>query len=491
METLKREGQGRHFPRQLSVSLIRSSLSPSSSSPPNPKLKHRTKHPPRRSFFPQSPPHSPPTTARKLHRHAAMSRDDHFLRLLDLHADDDPFFPFSTSSSSCPFFPSSASSRFSTTHHRFLLDDHPFFPPPTPFSSSSCPLGFTAPIETYHLDLELDLLLPAPAPAPAFDPFLLSSLGHRVSALERALAPPPPAAPRRRYTYAAEAGGRKVKWTAEDRPAGGRNLKWEAELRTPLDDGFDRKWKWESKASAAGGTKVKWAKEVKGKGWLEPWSHAYSVEEEYGEDDHDDEDDKKNKKADKKVKEEKKENGSKKGAVEIVEIEDNTAGCVAIRKAFERSHGKGKRKELTPQDAALMIQMSYRAHLAHRSQVLRCLRDLAVAKAKLKEIRSLFYNIAYRRRVAHDSEERQRFAEKIIVLLLTVDALEGPDYMVRNAKRSMLEELEGMLEIVDPQPPGKPRTLSRRKFDLPEGGAIPREMRNGVKNVIKIVEEGK
>lgn len=63
--------------------------------------------------------------------------------------------------------------------------------------------------------------------------------------------------------------------------------------------------------------------------------------------------------------------------------------------------------------------------------------------------------------------------------------------MVRNAKRSMLEELEGMLEIVDPQPPGKPRTLSRRKFDLPEGGSVPKEMRNGVKNVIKIVDEGK
>ena len=68
---------------------------------------------------------------------------------------------------------------------------------------------------------------------------------------------------------------------------------------------------------------------------------------------------------------------------------------------------------------------------------------------------------------------------------------QGPDFMVRNAKRSMLEELEGMLEIVDPQPPGKPRTLSRRKFELPEGGAIPKEMRDGVKNVVRIVEEGK
>jgi hypothetical protein len=49
--------------------------------------------------------------------------------------------------------------------------------------------------------------------------------------------------------------------------------------------------------------------------------------------------------------------------------------------------------------------------------------------------------------------------------------------MVRNARRSMLEELEGMLEIVEPQPPGKPRTLSRRRFDLPEGGAIEKETR--------------
>lgn len=87
-------------------------------------------------------------------------------------------------------------------------------------------------------------------------------------------------------------------------------------------------------------------------------------------------------------------------------------------------NGKGKRKELSPQDAALLIQLTYRAHLAHRSQVLRCLRDLAVAKAKLKEIRSLFYNISYRHRIAHDHEEHQRFSEKIIVLLLTVDALE-------------------------------------------------------------------
>ena len=100
-----------------------------------------------------------------------------------------------------------------------------------------------------------------------------------------------------------------------------------------------------------------------------------------------------------------------------------------LMKAFALGNGKGKAKELSPQDAALLIQMNYRAHLAHRSQVLRCLRDLAVAKAKLKELRTLFYNLSYRRRITYDHEERQRFSEKIIVLLLTVDALEVSSVM--------------------------------------------------------------
>jgi len=85
---------------------------------------------------------------------------------------------------------------------------------------------------------------------------------------------------------------------------------------------------------------------------------------------------------------------------------------------------RGKRKELSPQDAALAIQMSFRAYLIKRSQALRALRELAIAKTKLKELRALFNNFTYRRRVARDAEERQRFSEKIIVLLLTVDAIE-------------------------------------------------------------------
>uniref|UniRef100_R7W1K7 BAG domain-containing protein n=1 Tax=Aegilops tauschii TaxID=37682 RepID=R7W1K7_AEGTA len=308
---------------------------------------------------------------------------------------------------------------------------------------------------------------------------------------------------RRKYTYAAtEPGGRKVKWTAEDKPrGGGRALKWEAELASPNDDGFDRKWRWEAKSKPGGKAKTKWGTEIKGKGSLQPWSHAYTWEEDFTASDDDDELEveerrpekpKKIKAAAKDKEDDKKKKKPARTCVQIEEIpEDNTAGCDAIRKAFAMGNGKGKAKELSPQDAALLIQMNYRAHLAHRSQVLRCLRDLAVAKAKLKELRSLFYNLSYRRRLSHDHEERQRFSEKIIVLLLTVDALEGPDFMVRTAKKSMLEELESMLEIVDPQPPGKQRSFNRRKFDLPEGGAIPNEKTAGVNNAVRVINTGK
>ncbi|EEC79829.1 hypothetical protein OsI_21287 [Oryza sativa Indica Group] len=420
-----------------------------------------------------------------------------------------------------------------SSHHRYaLLLDDPFFPFPPP-SSSSCPFlsppaaSSTCPF--FALDspfaadpFHLHPFLPTPPTSSLLDPFLLHTLTDRVSQLELALAAraPHPRPTSRKCTYVTESTGRKVKWTTEDKPrAGERVLKWEAELDSPYDDGFDRKWKWEAKAktASAAATKLKWATHLKGKGCLEPWSHSYTWEEDFSATDDDDDeeiedqlhhkalqdhsklktkakDDKKKKKKDNNTVVVNKEQKKCPFSVKIEEIppeEDNTAGCVAIRKAFALGNGKAKKKELSPQDAALLIQLNYRAHLAHRSQVLRCLRDLAVAKAKLKEIRSLFYNISYRHRMAHDHEERQRFTEKIIVLLLTVDALEGPDYMVRTAKKSMLDELEGMLEIVDPQPPGKQRSLTRRKFDLPEGGPITDEKMAGVNNAVKVIQKGK
>lgn len=151
---------------------------------------------------------------------------------------------------------------------------------------------------------------------------------------------------------------------------------------------------------------------------------------------------------------------------------------------------KGKKKDLSPQDAAVIIQTCFREYMVRRSQNLRSLRDLAVAKAKLKELRSLFSNYAYRRHLCRDAEEKQRFSEKTIVLLLTVDSIEGSNHLVRESRRSMIQELESMLDAVDPQSPNKGAAGSnRRKFDLPEPAPPQKEMEAEVAQVVNVVEE--
>ncbi|KAA8533857.1 hypothetical protein F0562_031374 [Nyssa sinensis] len=182
------------------------------------------------------------------------------------------------------------------------------------------------------------------------------------------------------------------------------------------------------------------------------------------------------------------------GPIRVVEVEGPTDhGAVVLRQAFAKRSGvvekcRGKRKELSPQDAAMMIQMSFRAYLIRRSQALRALRELALAKAKLKDLRALFNNFSYRRLVASNPEERQKFSERVIVLLLTVDAIEGADLMVRSAKKSMVDELEAMLDVVDPQPPGKSPSMRRRTFDMPDG-VIQKQLAEGVAQVVEMLDK--
>uniref|UniRef100_A0A803KT37 BAG domain-containing protein n=1 Tax=Chenopodium quinoa TaxID=63459 RepID=A0A803KT37_CHEQI len=178
-------------------------------------------------------------------------------------------------------------------------------------------------------------------------------------------------------------------------------------------------------------------------------------------------------------------------ASRIVEIEESPdQRAVVLRQAFAKraANGKGKKKELSPVDAAALIQYSFRAYLIRRSQALRALRELAIAKTKLKELRAMFHNFSYRSRVSRDAEERQKFSEKIIVLLLTVDAIEGVDVMVRAAKRSMVDELEAMLDVVEPQSDGKSLSMRRRTFDMPSG-TIQKEIAEGVAQVVQMLDE--
>ncbi|XP_076897317.1 uncharacterized protein LOC143550573 [Bidens hawaiensis] len=265
-----------------------------------------------------------------------------------------------------------------------------------------------------------------------------------------------------------------------------RKYTWTAEINSGEKDGVDRKYKLttEIKGGKKKETSRKWTAEIKRKGddvrkytFTASTADANAIEE----------DDVKEEKKDKDNKKKKKKNGPR--IVEIQGVPDH--GTVLLKQAFAKrvEKNKGKKKELSPQDAAMLIQLTFRAYLIRRSQALRALRELAIAKGKLKELRALFNNFSYRRRVARDAEEKQRFSEKIIVLLLTVDAIEGADILVRAAKRSMVDELEAMLDVVDPQPGGgKSLSLKRRTFDMPDG-VIQREVAEGVAQVVRLIEQ--
>ncbi|CAI0404476.1 unnamed protein product [Linum tenue] len=288
-------------------------------------------------------------------------------------------------------------------------------------------------------------------------------------------------------------GDRKYTWTAEINGPVERKYKWMAEIKGAAEKEEEVKQKKQVPVKRVPvEKKYKWTAEIKGKG---EESRKYVFEVSSGGDaNKSSESGKKDKKKEVKKVEEKK---PKKNGVRVVEIEEPEAdhGVVVLRQAFAKRAGalrsmKGKNKELSPQDAALLIQITFRAYLIRRSQALRALRDLAIAKAKLKEIRGMFNNFSYRRQVSRDAEERQRFTERIIVLLLTVDSIEqGADLMVRSSKRSMVDELEAMLDVVDPQPAGgRSLSMRRRTFDMPDG-TIRKEIAEGVAQVVQMLEQ--
>ncbi|XP_050385530.1 BAG family molecular chaperone regulator 7 [Argentina anserina] len=366
----------------------------------------------------------------------------------------------------------------------------PYYCPPafllretTIFAAPKFPSFFKEEEEEDDCELGYALDLLCPSPAAVKQPSLLSykliqrveklggelylqSLSDRVAELESRF-------DRLAKIKAAAAGG------------GGRKYTYTAEIKAP-----EKKYTWTTDIKEGkhkkSERKYKWTAEVEGKGEI---SRKYTVTASSG--DAEDQSEKKEKEKDKKKK---KHHHKVKSGTRVVEIEELAPdhGAVVLRQAFARRIGgskiaKGKNKELSPQDAAMMIQEKFRAYLIRRSHALRALRDLAVAKSKLKELRALFHNFSYRRRVAHDTAERQRFAERIIVLLLTVDAIEGVDVMVRSAKRSMVDELEAMLEVVDPQPAGKSLSMRRRTFDMPDG-VIQREIAEGVAQVVQMLD---
>uniref|UniRef100_A0A2P2JVS7 BAG family molecular chaperone regulator 7 n=1 Tax=Rhizophora mucronata TaxID=61149 RepID=A0A2P2JVS7_RHIMU len=197
------------------------------------------------------------------------------------------------------------------------------------------------------------------------------------------------------------------------------------QLVNPKIRGGDGKYAWTAEIKGPVERKYKWTAEIKGEGKQGPILRNYAFEASNGDGESSGSKDKKIKKDSTKKK--KKDGESATRLVDIEEPVDHKA--VVLRQAFAKRGGatrnsRGKQTELSPQDAAVMIQVIFRAYLIRRSKALCALRELAIAKSKLKEIRALFNNFSYRRLLTRDAEERQRFSEKIIVLLLTVDAIE-------------------------------------------------------------------
>ncbi|CAG7887213.1 unnamed protein product [Brassica rapa] len=313
--------------------------------------------------------------------------------------------------------------------------------------------------------------------------------------------------PGRKYKLEAEPTERKYKWEAEfECPGGERKYTWTTEIKggkKKKDVVALKKAKAAAEAAEAEEKKKKEMAKKKKKSYN--WTTELKSERENGEMQHtytikasSSSGGEKGKKHEEKEKE-KKIKKKEKPRVVVIEEDDEEEddseehGAILLRKAYSRRSGavrnkKGKNKEMPPEYAAVMIQRAFRAYLIRRSKALRALRDLAIAKTKLKELRASFHNFNYRRVISRDAEERQKFSEKIIVLLLTVDAIEGVDVMVRGAKRSMVDELEAMLEVVDPQPQqGKSLSMRRRTFDMPDT-MIRNEIAEGVTQIVQMLE---
>ncbi|KAF9616711.1 hypothetical protein IFM89_031987 [Coptis chinensis] len=242
----------------------------------------------------------------------------------------------------------------------------------------------------------------------------LMTLSDRVSALELGL---------EKITKA------KAKKKNETETLLDRKYSWTSVIKSSEKDGIDKRYKWvtEIKGGKKEEKNYKYVAEFKGKAKDSPIDRKYIFKASTVP----------VKKKECSVVVKKKENNKAITPLRVVEIEEPVDhGAVVLKQAFAKRVGasnvKGKKKELSPQDAAMMIQISFRAYLIRRSQ--------------------------------------------------------GADLMVRAARRSMVDELEAMLDVVDPQPAGRLGSMKRRTFDLPEGG-IQREIAAGVAEVVQMLDQ--
>ncbi|KAF3651212.1 hypothetical protein T459_04075 [Capsicum annuum] len=123
---------------------------------------------------------------------------------------------------------------------------------------------------------------------------------------------------------------------------------------------------------------------------------------------------------------------------------------------------RGKRKEMSPKDAALAIQMSFRAYIIRRSQALRALRELAIFKTKQhKDAVYCYYTAAF---------------PGIEVQVLSLSSESDFSSIISTSLQL------GVLL-------GRPLSAARRRtFDMPDA-VIQKELAAGVAQVVRILDE--
>ncbi|KAL3526579.1 hypothetical protein ACH5RR_011235 [Cinchona calisaya] len=91
--------------------------------------------------------------------------------------------------------------------------------------------------------------------------------------------------------------------------------------------------------------------------------------------------------------------------------------------------------------AARTIQTHFRAYLVRRSRTLRQLKDLASIKQILNSLKSS---------VSENTHfDPQSLSRKALKLLLKLDSIQGGDPMIRDGKKSICRELNGLLDLID------------------------------------------
>eukprot|EP00252_Welwitschia_mirabilis_P011295 TRINITY_DN2540_c0_g1_i1.p1 TRINITY_DN2540_c0_g1~~TRINITY_DN2540_c0_g1_i1.p1 ORF type:complete len:412 (+),score=71.79 TRINITY_DN2540_c0_g1_i1:138-1373(+) len=134
--------------------------------------------------------------------------------------------------------------------------------------------------------------------------------------------------------------------------------------------------------------------------------------------------------------------------------EKSTKSRTNVSGKFQESGNRSKRLfsakvKMTEDVAAVIIQRKFRALLARRSNVLRGLQELAVLKSAFNKLKEMLEKESYWTFLCRYPEERTLFSEKLDVLLLKLESVQGTNRMIRNSRKHLRKELIALMGFLN------------------------------------------